>query len=211
MVMLYRTFIIFILLCGCKEQRLLPNNPTLNANIEEMPSTFRDHNEKMAWLALKQIGVTRSYDPSYVKLDYPMGDVPQETGVCADVVVRAFRKVGVDLQKELHEDMRDNFASYPQKWALEAPDRNIDHRRVPNLRRWFERKQKSLELSSEPRDFAAGDIVSWDLENGLVHIGIVAPQLSDSGVPLIIHNLGNGAELSDVLFLWKMSGHYRYF
>lgn len=163
--------------------------------------------------ARAQIETTKSYDPAYVVLKYPLGDVPPETGVCSDVVVRAMRAAKVDLQKEVHEDMRANFAAYPQKWSLKRADANIDHRRVPNLMRFFERRGKSLTVTSNAADYRPGDIVSWDLNGaGLTHIGIV----SDSRSPqtkrfLIIHNIGRGAQAEDVLFDWKITGHYRYF
>ena len=162
--------------------------------------------------AMDQTGVTNAYDPAYVKIDYPNGDVPDDRGVCADVIVRAFRKGGVDLQKEVHEDMKDAWAAYPKKWNAAGPDSNIDHRRVLNLRTYFERAQKSLPVSSEAKDYLPGDVVSWDLGNGLDHIGIVVNRWSEaSNRYLIVHNVGLGARLEDVLFAWKITGHYRYF
>ena len=163
--------------------------------------------------ALEQTRQTLSYDPSYVKLDYPGGDVPQETGVCSDVIVRAFRKGGVDLQKEIHEDMAHDFAAYPRKWGLTRPDPNIDHRRVPNLMTYFERKEKALPVSTNAKDYLPGDVVAWELtEGGALHIGIVTNILSEatSGYQ-IAHNIGAGARVEDVLFAWRIIGHYRYF
>lgn len=209
-VVLYFLSIFFI---GC-EFKTLPAPSSLFKEKPEAiqkPKIFQNKNEEMAWLGLEQIGVTKSYDPSYVKLAYPMGDVPPETGVCADVVVRAFRKMGIDLQQEIHEDMKANFKAYPQKWGLTSPDKNIDHRRVPNIRTWFERQGKSLAVSTRARDFKVGDVVSWDLGNGLVHIGVVSPHLTADGIPFILHNIGAGAEINDILFSWKITGHYRYF
>src|SRR5438093_5955429 len=159
--------------------------------------------------ARQQIGVTKEYDPAYVALRYPGGDVPLQTGVCSDVVVRALRQVGIDLQKELHEDMRKNFSAYPQKWGLKGPDKNIDHRRVPNLMRYFERHQIALGEKLTMREtYRAGDIVAWDLGNGVLHIGIVSDRTTGR-TPLIIHNIGSGTKEEDILFKYQVIGHYR--
>jgi uncharacterized protein YijF (DUF1287 family) len=161
--------------------------------------------------ALDQVGKTTSYDPSYQKIEYPNGDVPIETGVCSDVIVRAFRKGGVDLQKDLHEDMKDNFSAYPTRWGLKGPDANIDHRRVPNLRTYFTRKGKSLSVDGGSETFLPGDIVTWDLGFGTDHIGIVVNVwYKPTQRFLIVHNMG-AARMEDVLFAWKITGHYRYF
>jgi uncharacterized protein YijF (DUF1287 family) len=162
--------------------------------------------------AVAQSNVTTGYDPSYVKLDYPNGDVAIETGVCSDVVVRAFRKAGIDLQKEVHEDMTAAWSEYPRKWGARSTDKNIDHRRVLNLTTYFDRKGKTLPLTTEWKDFLPGDIVAWELSDGVEHIGIVTNQTSGSeNHYLIVHNIGAGARVEDVLFSWKMIGHYRYF
>lgn len=162
--------------------------------------------------AIEQTTYTVSYDPSYVKLSYPAGDVPLDRGVCSDVVVRAFRKVGVDLQKEVHEDMTSAFAAYPKKWGLQKPDANIDHRRVPNLMTFFERKGKSLAVSNAGNDYQPGDVVTWDLGGGQTHIGIVTNVWSEaSGNYLVAHNIGGGVRVDNVLFSWRITGHYRYF
>ena len=159
--------------------------------------------------ARQQIGVTKEYDPGYSALKYPGGDVPLHTGVCSDVVVRALRQVGVDLQKEVHEDMRKNFSSYPQRWGLKAPDRNIDHRRVPNLMRYFERHHIAMYEKLKLRDaYRPGDIVAWDLGGGVLHIGIVSDRISER-TPLIIHNIGSGAKEEDILLKYQVIGHYR--
>ncbi len=159
--------------------------------------------------ARKQIGVTREYDPAYVALKYPGGDVPVQKGVCSDVVVRALRQVGIDLQKVVHEDMAKHFKAYPQKWGLKAPDKNIDHRRVPNLMKYFERHHLSLtEKLRLPEAYQAGDIVAWDLGGGVTHIGIVSNRKVGSN-PLIIHNIGSGAKEEDILFQYRVIGHYR--
>jgi uncharacterized protein YijF (DUF1287 family) len=159
--------------------------------------------------ARKQVGVTLFYDPRYQRLDYPGGDVPMITGVCTDVIIRALRAQGLDLQQRVHQDMRANFASYPQNWGLRGPDRNIDHRRVPNLMTWFTRQGWSLRFSSVPARYQAGDIVTWDLGGGTLHIGIVSDRRRAEGVPLILHNIGFGAREDDLLLRYKIIGHYR--
>ena len=163
--------------------------------------------------AIDQVGKTTSYDPSYQKIEYPNGDVPIETGVCSDVIVRAFRKGGIDLQKDLHEDMKDDFAAYPTRWGLKGPDANIDHRRVPNLRTYFTRKGKSLSTDGGAETFLPGDIVRWDLQlGGTEHIGMVVNVwYKPTQRYLIVHNIGAGTRMEDVLFAWKITGHYRYF
>lgn len=162
--------------------------------------------------ARSQIGVTVTYDPSYQRIAYPMGDVPPDRGVCSDVVIRAFRSVGVDLQAELHRDMAKHFASYPKIWGLSVPDANIDHRRVPNLATWFKRQGKALAVSDDPGDYRAGDVVAWVLDNGRPHIGIVSDRHSEDGQrPLMIHNIGWGTHEEDVLFGYKITGHFRPF
>lgn len=156
-----------------------------------------------------QLGVTLGYDPAYRVLAYPGGDVAPSTGVCTDVVVRALRRQGVDLQRAVHEDMRAHFAAYPNHWNLRRPDRNIDHRRVPNLMTYFTRQGWALPASSEPYAFRAGDVVAWSLGGGLTHIGIVSDATADSGNPLILHNIGAGVREEDVLFRYPVIGHYR--
>ncbi|MEM1411438.1 MAG: DUF1287 domain-containing protein [Pseudomonadota bacterium] len=151
------------------------------------------------------------YDASYRAIDYPGGDVPQNIGVCTDLVVRAYRALEIDLQQRVHEDMTAHFERYPQSWGLTRPDRNIDHRRVPNLERFFERHGQSLAPSSQPQDYQPGDLVTWRLQSALPHIGIVSDQL----VPgterhQIIHNIGQGPREEDVLFAYPIHGHYRY-
>src|SRR6266850_5940215 len=162
--------------------------------------------------AIEQSKVTTGYDPSWVKIDYPNGDVPSETGVCSDVIVRAFRKAGIDLQKEVHEDMKGNFSAYPTKWGLSGTDVNIDHRRVPNLQTYFTRKGKSLTTDGGSETFLPGDIVTWDLGGGVDHVGmIVNVWYKPSQRYLIVHNVGAGTRMEDGLFAWKITGHYRYF
>ncbi len=168
---------------------------------------------KLLESAKKQTSVTTDYTQEYFVLDYPNGDPPAETGACFDVVVRAFRHAGVDLQKEVHEDMAANFSTYPQKWGLAKTDTNIDHRRVPNLQKFFDRKGKSLRITNNGEDYLPGDVVSWDLDGkGMTHIGIVSNYWNPSSKRYsIIHNIGGGAHAEDRLFEWKITGHYRYF
>lgn len=151
------------------------------------------------------------YDPSYFALDYPNGDVPADKGVCTDVVIRAYRKINIDLQKEVHEDMKANFALYPKNWGLKSTDKNIDHRRVPNLMKFFERFGTVKTISQNTNDYLPGDIVCWDLGSGLTHIGIVVNEKSNDGQRyLIVHNIGSGQVLEDMLFDFKIIGHYTY-
>lgn len=165
--------------------------------------------ERLLAAAHAQHGVTVRYDPAYARLDYPGGDVPVDRGVCTDVVVRAYRGIGIDLQQRVHEDMRDDFAAYPALWGLRRPDRNIDHRRVPNLERYFERHGIAFGANPGLDDLRPGDLVTWRLPGNLPHIGIVSDRRSGRR-PLIVHNVGAGVQVEDVLFAWPISGHYRY-
>jgi len=151
------------------------------------------------------------YDPTYFRIDYPNGDVPADRGVCTDVIIRAYRKMGIDLQKEVHEDMQANFNKYPKNWGLSRPDTNIDHRRVPNLMVYFERFGERKEITNNPDNYLPGDIVCWDLGGGINHIGIVVNNRSrDKKRPMIVHNIGRGQVEEDILFSFKIIGHYRY-
>ena len=162
--------------------------------------------------ARAQIGVTVLYDAAYADLDYPGGDVSMDRGVCTDVVVRAMRKTGLDLQKAVHEDMKRSFSAYPKFWGLRAPDRNIDHRRVPNLARFLERQGKKLPVTKTSADYLPGDIVTCTVPPHLPHIMIVSDRFSeeDPARPLIIHNIGQGAREEDRLFEFELTGHYRW-
>lgn len=152
-----------------------------------------------------------TYDPSYFRLDYPNGDIPSDKGVCTDVVIRAYRKLGIDLQKEVHEDMELNFAKYPKNWGSAKPDKNIDHRRVPNLMTFFTRHGTVLVNSTNPKDFLPGDIVCWNLGGSVTHIGIVVEKKSlDGQRNLVVHNIGSGQVLEDCLFDFKIIGHFKY-
>jgi uncharacterized protein YijF (DUF1287 family) len=151
------------------------------------------------------------YDGSYVRLDYPMGDVPPDRGVCTDVVIRAYRAIGIDLQVLVHEDMRANFALYPKHWGLGRPDPNIDHRRVPNLQKFLERSSARVEEPRAAASFLPGDLVTWQLPGNLPHIGIVSDRRSPgTDHPLILHNIGAGPVEDDILFAYPITGHYRY-
>ncbi len=151
------------------------------------------------------------YDPSYFSIDYPNGDVPRDKGVCTDVVIRAYRKLGIDLQKEVHEDMRANFNIYPKIWGLKTTDKNIDHRRVPNLMTYFKRQGAEKPITQNANDYFPGDVVCWNLRGAITHIGIVVNKKSKDGKRnLIVHNIGTGQVLEDCLFDFKIIGHYRF-
>lgn len=192
------------------------DTPNLFSDTSARPNLSAVQSEEIRNLlesAIEQTKMTKSYDPQYVVLSYPNGDVPIEKGVCTDVVIRAFRRAGVDLQKEVHEDMQANFSVYPKKWGLKSPDTNIDHRRVPNLQTFFSRRGKSLAITQNAENYRPGDVVAWDLDGkGLTHIGLVSNIYNKSTKRyLIIHNIGGGAKADDKIFDWKIIGHYRYF
>lgn len=159
--------------------------------------------------ARQQIGVTVEYDPAYVSLPYPGGDVPQDRGVCTDVVIRALRLLGLDLQQAVHEDMKAHFSAYPKLWGLKRPDKNIDHRRVPNLQTYFTRRGWKLPLTQDPADYRAGDLVTCLVADTLPHIMVVSDRRNADGTPLIIHNIGRGTQEEDALFAFPLTGHYR--
>jgi uncharacterized protein YijF (DUF1287 family) len=167
---------------------------------------------KLVAAAKSQIGVTLSYDPAYRSIAYPGGDVPREIGVCTDVIIRAYRDgLGLDLQTLVHEDMKAAFSDYPKLWGLAGTDSNIDHRRVPNLRTFFERRGASLPVSAKGADYQPGEVVSQILPDGRPHIVIVSDAMNDAGTtPLVIHNIGRGARAEDILFVLKITGRYRY-
>jgi len=186
----------------------LAQTPTPDANARQ------EFLKKLVTAAVERTHHTIRYDPAYVGIPYPNGDVPADTGVCTDEVIRSYRSVGVDLQKEVHEDMAKNLSEYPRdkKWSARRADANIDHRRVPNLMVFFSRKGESLAISEHGEDYLPGEIVTWDLGGDVPHIGIVVDQKSEtSGHYLVVHNIGQGPKMEDVLFQWKITGHYRYF
>lgn len=170
-----------------------------------------DFYKKLSESAISILNPSVEYVSEYVSILYPNGDVPENTGVCTDVVIRSYRKLGIDLQKEVHEDMKTHFTSYPKIWGNKKPDSNIDHRRVPNLEVFFERFGKKLKVTDNPNDYKTGHIVTWLIGNKLPHIGIVTNRLSaDKKRRLIVHNVGNGQAISDVLFKYPITGHYTY-
>ena len=172
-----------------------------------------DFYEKLSNAAISIIDSEVVYTPNYVPIKYPNGDVPSKTGVCSDVVIRAYRKLGIDLQKEVHEDMKANFSLYPnlKKWGMTKTDSNIDHRRVPNLEIFFERKGTKLVVSKNANDYKTGEIVTWMINNKLPHIGIITNRKSTDGKRnLIVHNVGNGQVLEDCLFSYTIVGHFKY-
>lgn len=205
------------ILAGCSGDTLVNVKiGTTGSATEEHPPIAHITNEpirKMLENATEQTKTTPGYTQEYFVIPYPAGDVPIETGACTDVVIRSMRAAGVDLQKEVHEDMRANFGEYPQKWGLRRPDTNIDHRRVPNLQKYFSRQGKALPLRGESGDFQPGDIVSWDLNGrGMTHIGLISNVRNRrSGRYMIVHNIGAGTQIEDRLLDWKITGHYRYF
>jgi uncharacterized protein YijF (DUF1287 family) len=187
-----------------------PEAAAAQAQIEQ--AAMEPWAEKLLAAAHAQVGETVMYDPAYMNIAYPGGDVPRDRGVCTDVIVRAYRDAfGIDLQQLVHEDMRANFAAYPTTWGLAKPDANIDHRRVPNLETFFARSKAGLALSKSAADFRPGDIVSQRLPGGLPHIGIVSDRRSrDRSRPLLVHNIGAGARVEDVLMAFTIVGHYRF-
>lgn len=175
---------------------------------------FAGQDEFYQALADSALTLTRqhvTYDPRYYSISYPSGDIPPDKGVCTDVLIRAYRKMGIDLQKEVHEDMEAHFDVYPDKWGLKAPDKNIDHRRVLNLMTFFSRNGETLPVSQNPLQYQPGDIVCWNLGNNILHIGLVAGDKSSDGKRyLIIHNIGSGQVLADCLFDYEIISHFRY-
>ena len=165
---------------------------------------------RLALAAQSQVGRTVKYDSSYVKLKYPGGDLPLDRGTCTDVLIRAFRKVGIDLQVKVHEDMSAHFKDYPQKWGATGPDSNIDHRRVENLQTYFTRQGDAVPATNNPHDYWPGDIVVWDTGHGGSHIGIVSTFIAPNGQRYcIVHNIGHGTKIEDRLFDFKIAGHFR--
>ena len=171
----------------------------------------RDFYARLSDAALELTQDVVVYDPAYFRIGYPGGDVPANKGVCTDVVIRAYRKLGRDLQKEVHEDMKADFAKYPNNWGLKRPDTNIDHRRVPNLMVFFSRHGQKLPVTDNAADYLPGDVVCWMLSGGATHIGIVVDRKSlTSNRNKVVHNIGAGQVVEDCLFEYKIIGHYRY-
>jgi uncharacterized protein YijF (DUF1287 family) len=202
-----KTYVLSLALCTLAALRAL-------AQTQPLTTAQQDFLSRLVAAAVERTHHIVRYNPAYVRIPYPGGDVPADTGVCTDEIIRAYRAVGIDLQKEVHEDIVRNFAAYPNKsrWLLSHPDPNIDHRRVPNLMVFFSRKGETLPNSARAADYSPGDLVTWDLGGGIPHIGIVVDQKSrSSGRYMVVHNIGAGPKMEDVLFNWKVTGHYRYF
>jgi uncharacterized protein len=199
---------VLVLLFACTAALAAPQTTVPDANSHQI------FIQKLAAAAIERTNHAVRYDPSYVRIPYPGGDVPEHTGVCTDEVIRAYRALGVDLQKQVHEDMVQNFSAYPHNWnsSSSGPDSNIDHRRVPNLMVFFMRKGQSLPVSHQIDDYLPGDLVTWDLGGNVPHIGIVVDRKNQqAGRYMLVHNIGQGPKMEDVLFNWKITGHYRYF
>lgn len=184
--------------------------PTPHTNENQNLSKQKDFYGKLSDAALQLTENEVEYDPTYYKIPYPNGDVPAGKGVCTDVIIRAYRKLGIDLQKEVHEDMAANFSKYPKIWGLKATDTNIDHRRVPNLQAFFTRKGETIPVTTKASDYKVGDIVTWMLPGGHPHIGVVVDKKGAEGRYKMVHNIGYGQKLDDCLFEYKITGHYRY-
>ncbi|MES9961143.1 MAG: DUF1287 domain-containing protein [Sedimenticola sp.] len=183
---------------------------TLTASLVVSADTFE---QMLVDAAIERTRHSVRYDGSYMRIGYPGGDVPNDMGVCTDVVIRAYRATGIDLQRRVHEDMTTNFDAYPSRriWGLNGTDSNIDHRRVPNLQAFFTRKGQELPVTLDSTDYVAGDIVTWMLPGNLPHIGIVTDKAdSETGEPLVVHNIGSGPKLENMLFDYPITGHYRY-
>ena len=201
------TLVIVLFLASCNQKK---ENTSIAQNAKTIAKTFP---EKLSEAAISIIDPSIDYDPAYFSIKYPNGDVPKNKGVCTDVIIRAYRKLDIDLQKEVHEDMIAHFSEYPnlQKWGMTKTDTNIDHRRVPNLEIFFERNGEKLPVTNNPKDYKTGEIVTWMINDKLPHIGIVTNQkYRDGKRNLIVHNVGGGQVLDDCLFDYKIVGHYRY-
>ena len=205
---------IFFISCKKESEPLVSQTIEIKKQEEvyliENPTDFY---QKLSNAAISIIDPEVVYTPDYVSLKYPNGDVPAKTGVCTDVIIRTYRKLEIDLQKEVHEDMKANFSKYHnlKKWGLKTTDKNIDHRRVPNLEVFFERKGEKLDVTENPNDYKTGEIVSWMIGDKLPHIGIITHLKSKDGKrPMIVHNVGGGQVLEDCLFSYKIVGHFRY-
>lgn len=198
-------FLVFLVFISCQQK-----DKQIASQVNPEPKTFE---EKLSEAAISIIDPSIDYDPAYFGIDYPNGDVPENKGVCTDVIIRAYRKLNVDLQKDVHEDMVENFELYPnlKKWGMTKTDTNIDHRRVPNLEVFFARKGTKLPVTQNPNDYKTGEIVTWMINDKLPHIGIVTNKKSKDGKRnLIVHNVGGGQVLEDCLFDYKIVGHFKY-
>jgi uncharacterized protein YijF (DUF1287 family) len=166
--------------------------------------------ERLVQAAMERTKLTVRYEPAYVRLDYPNGDVPADTGVCTDEVIRSYRALGFDLQKLVHEDMKRAFAAYPKIWGLKSTDKNIDHRRVPNLQTFFKRRGASLPITQNAADYLPGDLITCTVPPHLPHIAIVVSAPNGGTTPWIVHNIGQGPQCENRLFEFPLTGHYRF-
>lgn len=196
-------YLFLLLLLGC-------TNAATPDGSSPTPHVAKDFYEKLSDAAISLTKDNVEYDPTYFTIPYPNGDVPKGKGVCTDVVIRAYRKLDIDLQKEVHEDMKKNFSKYPKVWGLQTTDSNIDHRRVPNLEVFFGRFGETLPVSDKINDYKPGDVVTWMLPGIHTHIGLVVNKKAPSGRYMIVHNIGSGQVIEDVIFEYTMRGHYRY-
>lgn len=202
----FLSFLILLSFLSCRQKE----TKSIDVSNYTEPKTF---SERLSQAAISIIDPSINYDPSYFKIDYPNGDIPKNKGVCTDVIIRSYRILNIDLQKEVHEDMVENFSLYPnlKKWGMTKTDTNIDHRRVPNLEVFFERKGTKLAISQNAKDYKTGELVTWTINDKLPHIGIVTNKKSVDGKRnLIVHNVGGGQVLEDCLFKYKIVGHYKY-
>ena len=205
-------FGLLVLVVNCKKEssRIVSTHSEIEIP-EKIDFELTNAQQKISDAALSIVDASIDYDPIYFNIDYPNGDIPAGKGVCTDVVIRTYRKLGIDLQKEVHEDMKTNFSIYPKTWGLTKTDTNIDHRRVPNLMVFFSRFGKEKTMSQSAEDYEPGDIVCWRLNNGMTHIGIVVGKKSKDGKRYqIVHNIGSGQIMEDVLFDFEIIGHYFY-
>ncbi len=207
------TISFFLISISCKKENNLQVQISSEQEIEQAisMSDLTEKQKRISDAALSIVNPRIVYDPTYFKIDYPNGDVPAGKGVCTDVVIRTYRKLGIDLQKEVHEDMKIHFSDYPKIWGLSKPDTNIDHRRVPNLMVYFARFGVEKTITENPEDYLPGDIVCWRLGNGMTHIGIVVDRKSkDNKRYKIVHNIGGGQVVEDILFAFDIIGHYSF-
>jgi uncharacterized protein YijF (DUF1287 family) len=203
---------IALVVCACQKKQ--PTQPAAQPaeNSISAQSNLPAHVRTIIETSRARMTLGEKYDPSYYSISYPGGDVPNDRGVCTDVIIRAYRHIGIDLQQLIHKDMRNNFSAYPKLWGNKSTDTNIDHRRVPNIETFLNRENASLPVSTQASDYHAGDLVTWRLPGGLPHIGIVSDHLVPrSDRRLIIHNIGAGTTEDDILFTYSINGHFRYF